>query len=41
MYILSQVKSAIKKTQRRQGSWLWFINVRCICIVQVLCFKSD
>jgi len=37
IYISSQVKLALKKTQRRQGSWLWFIHVRCICIVQVLC----
>jgi len=26
--------------QRRQGSWLWFIHVRCICILQVLCCTS-
>jgi len=29
-----------KKIQRRQGSWLWFIHVRCICIVKVLCCTS-
>ena len=24
-----------KEIQRRQGSWLWFIHVRCSCIVKV------
>jgi len=40
LYIASQVKCSTKKTQRRQGSWLWFIYVRCSCIVQVLCCTS-